>query len=69
MLVSHSPGDEGMVQGHQFRKVLPVSQTVLAVFFGGWGALASKLCSEPPFLGEFHWLGLHSAISLLAVAV
>jgi hypothetical protein len=38
---------------------------------GFWwmGALASQLYSESSILGEFHWVGLHGAISRLAVAV
>lgn len=41
-----------MVQGHQFRKVLPVSQTVLAVFFGGWGLWLRNSVLSRPFFGS-----------------
>lgn len=57
-----------MVQGSQFRKVLPVLQTALAVFFGGWGLWLRNSVLSRPFLGGY-WLGLDAAISRLAVAV
>jgi hypothetical protein len=31
------PSGEGMVKEIQFRKALPVFQTAIAIFFGGWG--------------------------------
>jgi hypothetical protein len=52
MLVSDSPGDAGMVQGAQFRKVLPVLQTALAVFFGGWGLWLRNSVLSRPFWGS-----------------
>jgi len=52
MLVSNGPNDEGMVQGTQFRKVLPVLQTALAVFFVGWGLWLRNSVLSRPFLGS-----------------
>jgi len=41
-----------MVQGTQFRKVLPVLQTALAVFFGGWGLWLQNSVLSRPFWGS-----------------
>ena len=43
-----------MAQGMQFRKVLPILQTVLAMFFGGWGLwLRNEILSHS-------WMGWNS---------
>lgn len=41
-----------MVQGNQFRRVLLVSQTALAVFFGGWGLWLRNSVLSRPWLGS-----------------
>jgi hypothetical protein len=41
-----------MVQGAQFRKVLPILQTALAVLFGGWGLWLRNSVLSRPFLGS-----------------
>jgi hypothetical protein len=56
MLVSNSSDDKGMVQGNQFRRVLLVSQTALAVFFGAWGLwLRNSVLSRPWLGGSTGW--------------
>jgi hypothetical protein len=44
-----------MVQGTQFRKALPVLQTALAVFFGGWGLWIWNSVLSRPFWGGTGW--------------
>ena len=51
-LVSNSPGGEGMDQVTQFRKLLPLLQTVLAIVFGGWGLWLRNSILSRPFLGD-----------------
>ena len=51
-MVSNSPGNEGMVLRTQFRNVLPVLQTALAVVFGGWGLWLRNSVLSRPFLGS-----------------
>lgn len=41
-----------MAQPRQFRKLLPLSQTVLAVFFGGWGLWLRNSLLSRPFWGS-----------------
>jgi hypothetical protein len=55
LLVSNIPEDEGMRQETQFRKVLPVVQTTLAVFFGGWGLWLRNSILSQPFFGSTLW--------------
>ena len=47
---------ESMVERTQFRKVLPVSQTGLAVLFGGWGLwIRNSILSQPFFENSTLW--------------
>jgi len=56
-----------MGQTAQIRKILPVSQVVLAVFLGGWGEwLRYSALNRPLFLRD--WVGFDSAIPCLALA-
>ena len=41
-----------MIDGTQFRKVLPVTQTALTVLFGGWGLWIRNSILSQPFLGN-----------------
>jgi hypothetical protein len=41
-----------MAEGSQFRKILPVLQTALAVFFGGWGLWVRNSILNLPFWGN-----------------
>jgi len=41
-----------MNPGNQFRRILPISQTVVAMFFGGWGLWARNAILSRPFLGN-----------------
>jgi hypothetical protein len=41
-----------MVPGNQFRRILPVSQTALAMFFGGWGLWIRNSILSQPFFGN-----------------
>jgi len=41
-----------MAQRNQLRRILPVSQTVLALFFGGWGIWIRDSILSRPFLGD-----------------
>jgi len=43
---------KGMTQRTQFRKVLPVLQTALAGFFGGWGLWVRNSVLSRPFWGS-----------------
>lgn len=42
-----------MAQGIQFRRILPVSQTTFALFFGGWGLWLRNSILSHPFWGDF----------------
>jgi hypothetical protein len=45
-----------MVQRNQFRRILPISQTALAVFFGGWGLwIRNSILSQPFFENSTLW--------------
>jgi hypothetical protein len=53
MLVSNIPGNDGMAHPRtQFRKLLPVSQTVLATICGGWGLWLRNSVLSRPFWGN-----------------
>ncbi len=41
-----------MIQRVQFRRALPISQTALAIIFGGWGLWLRSSILSPPFLGS-----------------
>lgn len=41
-----------MAQGTQFRTILPISQTALAIIFGGWGLWLRNSILSRPFWGE-----------------
>jgi len=41
-----------MAQGIQFRRILPISQTALAMFFGGWGLWLRDSILSRPFWGN-----------------
>src|SRR6267143_1475879 len=51
-LVSNSIGTHLMVAGNQFRRILPLSQTVLALFFGSWGLWIRNSILSQPFFGN-----------------
>jgi len=54
-------GTHLMVAGNQFRRILPLSQTALALFFGGWGLwIRDSILSQPFFW--FNSVELHRAI-------
>jgi hypothetical protein len=44
-----------MARGTQFRKVLPVLQTAIAVSFGGWGLWLRHSILSQPFWGSTGW--------------
>jgi uncharacterized integral membrane protein len=44
-----------MAQESQFRRILPVLQTGLAIFFGGWGLWVRNSILSRPFFGESTW--------------
>jgi hypothetical protein len=44
-----------MARGTQFRKVLPVFQTAIAVSFGGWGLWLRNSILSRPFWGSTGW--------------
>jgi hypothetical protein len=45
-----------MAQGIQFRKILPIIQTALAVVLGGWGLwLRNSILSRPFLVGTTFW--------------
>jgi len=41
-----------MIQGRQFRRILPIAQTAVAMFFGGWGLCARNSILSRPFWGN-----------------
>ena len=51
-LVSNIPGNEDIALRTQFRKLLPVSQTVLATICGGWGLWLRNSVLSRPFWGN-----------------
>jgi hypothetical protein len=54
LVVSNGEEDRRMAEGSQFRKRLPVAQTVLATFLGGWGLwLRNEILSHS-------WMGWNS---------
>src|SRR5215831_2531038 len=56
LLVSNYQDSEDMVERIQFCKVLPFSQTVLAIFFGGWGLWTrNSILSRPMWGGGTGW--------------
>jgi hypothetical protein len=56
MSVSNGLGNEGMTQGTQFRKLLPISQTVLAIILGGCGLwLRNSVLSRPLWGNSTGW--------------
>ena len=44
-----------MSQPLQFRRVLPVLQTCMAIFFGGWGLWLRNSILSQPFFGSTGW--------------
>jgi|SRR5215472_1887672 len=55
LLVSNYQDSEDMVERIQFCKVLPFSQTVLAIFFGGWGLWTRNSILSRPMWGGTGW--------------
>ena len=58
-----------MVGRTKFRKVLPASQTALAVLFGGWGLWIRNSILSQPLFWKFNAVELHGTISRLALAI
>lgn len=51
-LVSNTPCEAGMIHKTRFRNLLPVLQTTVAVFFGGWGLWLRNAILSRPFWGD-----------------
>lgn len=51
-LVSNRKEHHFMAQGTQFRTILPISQTILATIFGGWGLWLRNSILSHPFWGD-----------------
>jgi hypothetical protein len=51
-LVSNSVDGNLMSPRNQFRRILPISQTAIAILLGGWGLWARNSILNRPFLGN-----------------
>jgi hypothetical protein len=50
-----APGNDSIVKEIQFRKALPVFQTAIAIFFGGWGLWVRNAVLNRPFGDSSGW--------------